>query len=119
MPERRGNDRVSLGPDCTLRFVVKGHAFQGVRIANVSRGGCFLMVPRASAGLFTRGALLEQARFDGEGLPEGTLTGSVSYALAPNPRLAVVGVGVHFVQVSESVEVGLDAFVTAHLGPAD
>ncbi len=116
MPERRSTDRASLGPDYSLRFVVKGHAFQGVRLANLSRGGCFILVPRASVGLFPSGALLEQVRFDGEGLPDASLTGAVTYAFAPNARLAVVGVGVHFVQLPPAVEAALADFVAARLG---
>lgn len=113
MPERRSTDRISLGPDYSLRFVAKGHPFQGVRMANLSRGGCFILVPRASVGLFLPGVLLEQVRFDGEGLPEASITGAVSYAFAPNARLAVVGVGVHFVQLPAAVESALADFVAA------
>jgi c-di-GMP-binding flagellar brake protein YcgR len=115
MPERRSTDRASLGPDYTLRFVIKGHLFQGVRLANLSKGGCFILVPRASVGLFQTGTLLEQVRFQGDGLPEASITGSVAYAFAPNARLAVVGVGVHFVQLPEGVEAALVAFVNARL----
>jgi hypothetical protein len=115
VPERRNTDRASLGPDYTLRFVIKGHPFQGVRLANLSKGGCFLLVPRASVGLFPVGALLEQVRFEGEGLPEDTITGSVTYAFAPNANLAVVGVGVHFLQLPQAIEDALTAFVTKRI----
>lgn len=111
MPERRGTERVSLGPDYALRFVIKGHLFQGARLANLSRGGCFILVPRASAGLFTAGALLEQVRFEGVGLPEASITGTVAYAFEPNARLAVVGVGVHFLRLPDAVQANLDAFL--------
>ncbi len=112
MPERRVGERISLGPEYTLRFVVKGHPFQGVRMANLSCGGCFLLVPRASAALFRTGTLLEQVRFEGEGLPDAQITANVAYAFAPNARLAVVGVGVHFVQLSAAVERAIQDFVS-------
>jgi hypothetical protein len=115
MPERRSTDRASLGPDYSLRFVVKGHPFQGVRLANLSRSGCFILVPRSSAGLFQAGTLLELIRFEGEGLPDASITGSVAYAFAPNARLAVVGVGVHFVMLPQAVEDDLRAFVEQRL----
>jgi hypothetical protein len=117
MPERRSTDRASLGPDYTLRFVIKGHPFQGVRLANLSKGGCFILVPRASVSLFQAGALLEQLRFDGEGLPEALLTGAVAYAFAPNARLAVVGVGIHFVQLPDEVRSALEDFLSTRLDP--
>ena len=117
MPERRSTDRASLGPDYSLRFVIKGHPFQGVRLANLSPGGCFILVPRASVGLFQAGTLLEQVRFEGDGLPQASITGSVAYAYAPNARLAVVGVGVHFIQLPEAVQTALAAFVHARLEP--
>lgn len=117
MPERRSTDRASLGPDYTLRFVIKGHPFQGVRLANLSKGGCFILVPRASVSLFQSGTLLEQVRFEGEGLPEVLITGTVTYAFAPNVRLAVVGVGVHFFQLPDDIRAALEEFVNARLNP--
>lgn len=116
MPERRSTDRASLGPDYSLRFVIRGHPFVGVRLANLSRSGCFILVPRSSAGLFLAGTLLEQVRFQGSGLPDASITGTVAYAFAPNARLAVVGVGVHFVALPQVVEEALNVFVEHWLG---
>lgn len=115
MHERRDDPRVSLGPEYAVRFVVKGHRFQGTRLANLSRGGCFILVPRASAALFTAGTLLEQLRFEGAGLPEASLTGTVAYAFEPSARLAVVGVGVHFVQLPDEIRAELDVFLVQRL----
>ncbi|MBI4913689.1 MAG: PilZ domain-containing protein [Acidobacteria bacterium] len=111
MPERRAFARVNLSHEHTVRFVLKGHPFQGIRLANLSAGGCFILAPRASAGLFQPGGLLEQFRFETSGLPQVAITGAVAYAFAPSPGMGVVGVGVNWLRLPDLVEYELDRFV--------
>ncbi len=112
---RRQAPRINLGPEHTVQFTAGGHAFQGIRVSNLSEGGCFLTVPRASAGVFRNGTLLEQLRLEGPGLPPDSLTGVVAFAMAASPGLPVVGLGVRFVTLPESVEGELRRFVEAAL----
>ena len=115
MIEHRKLVRISLGPEHTLRFVAGGHVFQDIRIANLSEGGCFITVPQADAGVFLRGTLLEQMHFEGVGLPAGALTGSVAYAMGAIASMAVVGVGVTFLNLSEATRGELARFVEERL----
>lgn len=113
---RRQAPRISLGPEHTVQFTAGGHAFQGIRISNLSEGGCFLAVPRSSAGVFRNGTLLEQFRLEGPGLPPDSLTGVVAFAMGASPGLPVVGLGVRFVALPESIQGELRRFVDEALG---
>jgi hypothetical protein len=114
--QRRLAPRINLGPEHTLRFTAGGHAFQGIRLANLSEGGCFITISRSDAGVFRVGTLLEQLRFEGPGLPQEPLTGIVAFAMGTSPGLAVVGVGVSFVTPTETVQAGLSRFMEEALG---
>lgn len=113
--QRRHTPRVNLGPEHTLRFNAGGHAFQGVRIANLSEGGCFITVPRSDAAVFRTGARLEQLRFEGSGLPRAAMVGTVAFVMGASQGLAIVGVGVSFLNPPENVRVELARFVAVAL----
>ena len=113
--QRRHTPRVNLGPEHTLRFNAGGHAFQGVRIANLSEGGCFITVPRSDAGVFRTGTRLEQLRFEGPGLPQAAVAGTVAFVMGASQGLAIVGVGVTFHNLPENVRAELARFVVQAL----
>lgn len=116
--DRRDARRVILAPPSHARFVLKGHAFQDVRVTNISVGGCFLMVGKRDVQLFQKEALLEGMSLSDHDLPSEPITGQVVYTLgAGGPGMDFVGVGVRFVGVPESTEGRLQAFVVHHLGP--
>lgn len=116
--ERRDTRRIILGADHTVRFSIGGHAFQGVRITNISCGGCFLMVGKRDVGLFKKDALLESLVVDHPELPQATMTGQVVYALGTGSAgMDFIGIGVHFISRSPEAAEGLNAFVVGHLGP--
>ena len=97
--ERRDAQRIVVGPDHTVRFLVRGHPFRGVRITNLSLGGCFAMVGARDAGLFPAGTLLEQFTFEHPALPQSPLTAEVRYCLgseAGSAPMAVLGLGIMF-----------------------
>lgn len=116
--ERRDSRRLFLGPDHTIRFVLKGHAFRGVRITNISLGGCFAMVSQRDRGLFAQGAILEQLGFDHPDLPQGQITAQVRYAVGAQseaPMLDFLGVGISFVTMPPEVRERLSVFLEATL----
>ena len=116
--ERRDTRRIILAADHTVQFSLGGHAFQGVRITNISSSGCFLMVRKHDEGLFKKDALLEHLVVDHPELPQAPMTGQVVYALgAGTSGMDFIGIGVHFVSRSPEAARGLDAFVAGHLGP--
>ena len=116
--ERRDTRRIILGADATARFSLGGHAFQGIRITNISCGGCFLMVGKRDERLFKKDALLEQLVVEHPELPQAPVTGQVVYALGTGAGgMDFIGIGVHFISRSPEAAQGLNAFVVAHLGP--
>jgi len=116
--ERRDSRRLFLGPEHTIHFLLKGHAFKDVRITNVSLGGCFAMVSQRDHGLFAQGAVLEQLGFEHPDLPQGHITGQVRYAVGGHsevPSLDFLGVGISFVSVPPDLQQRLSVFLEASL----
>jgi len=112
--DRRDTRRLFLGPDHAIRFVVKGHAFQNVRITNVSLGGCFAMVSQRDRALFTQGTVLEQLAFEHPDLPLGPVTAQVCYAIgtqSEEPLLEFLGIGIHFLSMPEEGQQRLRMFM--------
>lgn len=112
--ERRDIRRLFLGPDHAISFLVRGHKFQNVRITNVSLGGCFAMVAQRDHALFTQGTVLEQLAFENADLPQGLITAQVCYAIgtqSAQPLLEFLGVGIHFLSMSEETHQRLRAFI--------
>lgn len=116
--ERRDTRRIILGAESSARFAIGGHAFQGVRITNISSSGCFLMVGKRDEGLFIKDALLEGLIVDHPKLPPAAVVGQVVYALgAGTSGMDFIGIGVHFISRSPEAAQALDAFVVGQLGP--
>jgi hypothetical protein len=120
MPEasdRRSKLRIIVGAEQTLRFVVKGHSFQNVRITNLSCDGCFATVQAGSAGLFAQGTILENLAFENPAMPQAPITAKVTYALGgPGGRggLECLGLGIFFAMMSPETAAALNAFVEAN-----
>lgn len=118
--ERRDARRLFLGPEHTIRFLIKGHPFREVRITNVSLGGCFAMVSQRDRKLFAQGAILEQLGFDHPDLPDGPITAQVRFAIgAPTeePDLDFLGVGISFVVLAPEIRDRLAVFLEAGFQP--
>ncbi len=119
--ERRDARRLFLGPEHTIRFLIKGHPFREVRITNLSLGGCFAMVSQRNRELFAQGAILEQLGFEHPDLPEGPITAQVRFAIeapAEEPDLAFLGIGISFVVLAPEIREHLAVFLEAGLSQA-
>jgi hypothetical protein len=119
-PERRSGRRVIVGPDHTIRFIAKGHAFSNVRITNVSLTGCFAMVSQRDAALFTQGAVLDHFAFEHPELAMGPLAATVMYVLGGANEVSALefmGVGIHFGGLDEASAGVLEAFLAGSLKP--
>jgi len=113
--ERRAGQRLFLGPEHSIRFLLKGHAFREIRITNVSLGGCFAMVPLGDRPLFGAGALLEQLAFDHPDLPQGPITARVCYAVGAQSGMDFMGVGIEFISMAAEIRERLSVFLEASL----
>jgi hypothetical protein len=119
-PERRSCRRVILGPEHTIRFEVKGHIFQNVRITNISLTGCFAMVSQGDTPLFTQGTLLEHFVFEHPDLRLEPILAKVMYLLggaSDAAALEFTGVGIHFVNLDRASTNLLEAFLVLSLKP--
>jgi len=117
-PDRRDSRRIFLGPDHSIHFLLKGHAFHEIRITNVSLGGCLAMAPLSDRSLFTQGAILEQLGFDHPDLPRGPITAQIRYAFgtpSEQPGLEFIGIGISFVAMSQEIRERLSVFMEAML----
>ncbi len=67
---RRDAHRIILGPNFGISFTLKGQVFGEVGITNISAGGCFALIEKRDAGLFERGAVLENLLLHHPELPK-------------------------------------------------
>lgn len=114
--DRRDTRRIIVGPEFGISFTLKGHAYQEVRITNLSTGGCFALVGVRDARLFERGAVLEGLVLMHPELPKAPLIAAVSYVLGGRPTadpLEMVGIGIQFLSVPEDAQHALDTWIDA------
>jgi c-di-GMP-binding flagellar brake protein YcgR len=114
-PERRDSRRIIVGPEYSIRFVVKGRVFNNVRLTNLSAGGCFAVVGRGDSAIFAQGTILEQLGLEHPDLEAEGITAEVRYVLGgagPDSFFDFTGLGVQFVSVPATAKESLDAFVT-------
>ncbi|HEX9082809.1 MAG TPA: PilZ domain-containing protein [Holophagaceae bacterium] len=114
--DRRILRRVIVGPDHGIRFVLRGHPYEEVRISNLSSGGCFALVPHRDARLFERGAILEQLVLLHPELPKDALIATVAYVLGNRPGtppMEFVGVGIQFLNLEPRTQTLLDTWLDA------
>ncbi len=114
--DRRVLRRVIVGPDHGIRFVLRGHPYDEVRISNLSSGGCFALIPHRDARLFERGAILEQLVLLHPELPKEPLIATVAYVLGNRPGtppMEFVGVGIQFLNLEPGPLARLEAWLDA------
>jgi c-di-GMP-binding flagellar brake protein YcgR len=105
--DRRSKLRVVVGPDVTIRFSVRQVAYQGIRITNLSAGGCFATLPRSANHPFRQGSLLEAFRFEHPDLAGDPIVAKVAYVLGGGGggrgAMELLGLGVHFSSMTPSM----------------
>ena len=108
--------RIIVGPEFSISFLLKGHAYQDVRITNLSPGGCFALVGARDARLFERGAVLENLVLLHPELPKAPIIAAVSYVLggrSASDAMEMVGIGVQFLGVDDGAQAALNVWVDA------
>lgn len=118
--DRRDSRRLFVGPEHTVAFEVKGHAFRDIRITNISMGGCFAVVGGHSASLFSAGTILEHFALEHPEFPKSTFAAQVRYVVgSPGAESSpdFLGLGVAFMTVPDDVKVAISAYLDQLLGP--
>ena len=114
--DRRDTRRIIVGPEFSISFMLKGHAYQDVRITNISPGGCFALVGARDARLFERGAVLENLVLMHPELPKAPIIAAVSYVLGGRPAadpMEMVGIGIQFLGVEDAAQEAINTWVDA------
>lgn len=112
--DRRDTRRILVGPEFAISFTLKGHAFQDVRITNLSVGGCFALLGTRDGRLFMRGGALENLVLLHPELPKDPIIATVSYVLGGRPggdATDMVGVGLQFLCMEASTREALEIWV--------
>ncbi len=118
-PDRRDSPRIPVGPEYTVSFTAGGEGFRGIRLTNLSLGGCFAVVGGGAAGVFTQGARLAPFVLEHPSFPALPFAGAVAYAMGAHEgdeAAAFLGVGIRFMDVPGEVHNALRAFVEGALG---
>jgi hypothetical protein len=114
--DRRDTRRIIVGPEYAISFLLKGYAFQDVRITNLSLGGTFALVGVREARLFERGAVLENLVLLHPELPKAPIIAAVSYVLGgrlESDPMEFVGIGIQFLGMEDSALASLDTWLDA------
>jgi hypothetical protein len=112
----RRDTRVVTGPGFTISFTLKGHAFQDIRIMNLSVGGCFALLGGRTARFFLPGATLDGLVFHHPELPRASITATVAYVLGyavGGEATDQVGLGLKFQSMDAPTGQALGTWVQA------
>jgi hypothetical protein len=116
--EQRDSKRVIVGPEHTISFTIRGHAYRDIRITNLSVGGCFALVGAREARVFMRGAALENVVLQHPELPKEPIIATVAYVLGGRPgseAMETVGLGVQFMCMEASTRRSLEVWLEASM----
>ena len=115
--DRRAKLRIVVGPDVTIKFRVNQIPYQGVRITNLSSGGCFATLPRSDNHVFHQGSLLEAFQFENASLAGDPFLAKVAYVLGGQAGgrggMPLIGLGIHFVSMTPSMDEMLKQYIDA------
>ena len=112
----RRDTRVVTGPEFTISFTLKGHAFQDIRIMNLSVGGCFALLGSRTARFFLPGATLDGLVLLHPDLPKDPISAAVAYVLGYSvggEATDQVGMGLKFQPMDAPTRQALAAWVEA------
>lgn len=120
LSDRRDNRRLFVGPDYAIRFSFKGRSFTGVRITNISAGGCFAVLPRDHETVFTEGGILDEFALEHSEMPHTPFFAQIRYVLGGalgQSDMEYLGLGIAFMMTPEDVKSALSSLLEAALGP--
>lgn len=110
----RRDTRVVTGPEFTISFTLKGHAFQDIRIMNLSVGGCFALLGGRTARFFLPGATLDGLVLLHPDLPKGPISAAVAYVLGYSvggEATDHVGMGLQFLSLDAATRAALETWL--------
>ena len=104
---RRFDRRMNVGPEFTLKFFLYDEEFQGIRIVNLSGGGCCVQFSPELAEMIGKGSRLHNLTLCHPDLPDAPQLAEVMYLMGkeanlrhPGPRKGVILGGIKFVNAA-------------------
>ena len=109
-PEQRDSRRVILPGPAQARFHAAGQAFDRVPLANLSHGGCLLMIPFQEAGALCLDTPVPELMLTYPGLPADPIRARVAWTMA-HAEGDTVAVGLQFLDMASPTRIALVALV--------
>jgi hypothetical protein len=109
-PELRDSRRVILSGQAQVRFQAAGQLFDRIPMANLSHGGCLVMVPFQEAGALCLDTPVSDLMVTYPGMPANPITARVAWTMA-HAEGDTVAVGLQFSEMSSDTRIALVALV--------
>lgn len=116
--EVRSYKRISVGPEHTIRFVLQGDEYKGIRIVNLSAEGCFAVLPEKLSTGIQEGALLHDFVLEHADLPSVVIDAKVIHIVRGLSEISArdIGFGINFTPPSQEFTEWINAYVMAFYG---
>ncbi|MBS1766710.1 MAG: PilZ domain-containing protein [Acidobacteria bacterium] len=111
-PEQRDSRRVILPGPAQARFRAADQIFDRVPLANLSHGGCLLMLPFQEAGALCLDTPVAELVITYPGMPADPIRARVAWTMAHSEGEAVA-VGLQFLEMASPTRIALVALVDA------
>ena len=111
-PEKRDSRRVILPGPAQARFRAAGQTFDRVPLANLSHGGCLLMIPFQEAGALCLDTPVPELMITYPGMPAEPIRARVAWTMA-HAEGDTVAVGLQFLEMGSPARIALVALVDA------
>ncbi|HXC17107.1 MAG TPA: PilZ domain-containing protein [Holophagaceae bacterium] len=109
-PELRDSRRVILDGQPQVRFRAAGQLFDRIPLANLSHGGCLVIVPFQAAGALCLGAPVAELVIFHPGMTANPITARVAWTMA-HAEGDQVAVGLQFNDMAHDTRIALVAVV--------
>lgn len=109
-PEQRDSRRIILSGPAQVRFRAAGQAFDRLPLANLSHGGCLVMIPFETAGALCLDTPVTELVITYPGFPANPISARVAWTMA-HAEGDTVAVGVHFQEMASDTRIALVALV--------
>ncbi len=109
-PEMRDGRRVILEGQPQVRFRAAGQIFDRIPLANISHGGCLVMVPFQEAGALCLNTPVQELVIFHPGMTANPMTARVAWTMA-HAEGDQVAVGLHFEEMTSATRIALVAVV--------
>jgi c-di-GMP-binding flagellar brake protein YcgR len=113
---RREFRRIPVSHDHTVRFRLRGKLHEGVRIANLSAGGCFAILVPESTITIREGTILVDFTLEHSELPSTSIVAKIVRVVNGLAEITEndIGLGILFLSTSARFTDSVESYVTAH-----